>query len=102
MNKTKFWLIQHQLSSGSPQRRLQAVRKLRASTDAYAVKLLLEALGDLEGAVRTEAAVALGETLKVAPIGLRVLLTTFAFITVLFPRTKWRNCMPSSPRRVWT
>ena len=62
MTKTKLWLIQHQLSSSSPQRRLQAVRKLRASTDASAVKLLLEALRDLEGAVRTEAAAALGET----------------------------------------
>ena len=63
MTKTKLWLIQHQLSSSSPQRRLQAVRKLRASTDASAVKLLLQALRDLEGAVRTEAAAALGETM---------------------------------------
>src|SRR6266705_3430210 len=46
MTKTKLWLIQHQLSSSSPQRRLEAAAALGETKDPSVVKPLIEALGD--------------------------------------------------------
>jgi HEAT repeat protein len=61
MIKTKLWLTQRQLSSSSPQKRLEAVQKLRAMKDPDAIGALINALEDPEAAVRTEVVSALGE-----------------------------------------
>lgn len=61
MVNTKLWLAERQLATGSPQKRLEAVHKLRALEDPDGVVVLAEALRDPEAAVRTEAASALGD-----------------------------------------
>jgi len=61
MLNTKLWLAQRQLGSSSPQRRLQAVQKLRALGDPDTVEVLISALEDPEAAVRTEVVTALGQ-----------------------------------------
>jgi len=60
MVNTKLWLAQRQLATGSPQKRMEAVQKIRALEDPEGVPLLVEALNDGEAAVRTEVAAALG------------------------------------------
>jgi HEAT repeat protein len=61
MVNTKLWLAHRQLATGSPQKRLEAVQKMRALEDPEAVPFLAEALRDPEAAVRTEVASALGD-----------------------------------------
>ena len=61
MVNTKLWMAQRQLATGSPQKRLETVQKLRALEDPEGVPLLVEALNDVEAAVRTEVASALGD-----------------------------------------
>ncbi len=61
MVNTKLWMAQRQLATGSPQKRLEAVQKLRALEDPEGVPILVDALNDGEAAVRTEAASALGD-----------------------------------------
>ena len=60
MVNTKLWLAQRQLASDLPQKRLEAVQKLRAFKDEKAGPILVAALNDPEPAVRTEVALALG------------------------------------------
>ncbi len=61
MINTKLWLAQRQLGNKFPQKRLEAVQKLRAMEGDGVVAALVQALEDVEPAVRTEAAHALGE-----------------------------------------
>jgi len=61
MINTKLWLLKRQLGADSPQKRLQAVRKLVATNDSEAIDALVGALDDPEAAVRSEAVAALGE-----------------------------------------
>lgn len=58
---TKLWFAQRQLKADTPQKRLQAVQKLRAMDDPAAVEVLIGAMDDPEAAVRTEVVSALGE-----------------------------------------
>ena len=61
MVNTKLWLVQRQLTTGTPQKRMAAVQKLRALQDPEGIPLLMDALNDGEAAVRTEVAAALGD-----------------------------------------
>lgn len=61
MLKTKLWLAQVNLTSSSPQKRLEAVQKIRALKDPKAVEVLAKALEDTEPAVRAEIVSALGD-----------------------------------------
>ncbi|MEI2723167.1 MAG: HEAT repeat domain-containing protein [Verrucomicrobiota bacterium] len=54
-------MAQRQLATGSPQKRLEAVQKLRALEDPDGVPFLVEALKDAEVAVRIEVTWALGD-----------------------------------------
>lgn len=58
---TKLWLAQRGLKSDSPQKRLEAVQRIRALKDPAAVDVLTEALADQEPAVRAEVVSALGD-----------------------------------------
>ena len=61
MVNPKLWMAQRQLVTGSPQKRMEAVQKVRALEDPEGVPLLVEALNDVEPAVRTEVVSALGD-----------------------------------------
>lgn len=61
MFNTKLWLTERQLGNKSPQKRLEAVQKLRAMEGDGALAALLQAAQDSEAAVRIEACHALGE-----------------------------------------
>ena len=61
MLKTKLWLAQMNLTASSPQKRLDAVRKIRALKEPAAVEVLTKALEDAEPAVRAEIVSALGD-----------------------------------------
>jgi HEAT repeat protein len=61
IRNTKIWLAARQLKADTPQKRMQAVQKLRALDDPAAVEALLGALEDPEAAVRSEVVSALGE-----------------------------------------
>jgi HEAT repeat protein len=58
---TKLWFAARQLKADTPQKRMQAVQKLRALDDPGAVEALVGALEDPEAAVRSEVVSALGE-----------------------------------------
>lgn len=73
MVNTKLWLARRQLATGSPQKRLAAVQKLRALGDPAAVTALAEALRDPEPAIRTEVAAALGDFKH--PVAVQALLS---------------------------
>lgn len=63
MIQPKIWLIEHQLSAASLERRLGAVHWLREVTDDAVIDLLSRALRDSAPEVRCEAASALGDEL---------------------------------------
>jgi HEAT repeat protein len=60
MINTKLWLLQRQLRNKSPQKRLDAVQKLRDMDGPEVVASIIQALEDDEPAVRIEAARSLG------------------------------------------
>ena len=61
MLKTKLWLAQRNLTASSPQKRLEAVQRIRALKEPAAVEVLVTALEDIEPAVRAEIVSALGD-----------------------------------------
>jgi HEAT repeat protein len=61
MFNTKLWLAQLNLKASSPQKRLDAVRKIHALKDPAAVEALTAAFEDAEPAVRAEIVSALGD-----------------------------------------
>ena len=61
MLNTKLWLAQRNLTASSPQKRLEAVQRIRALKDPAAVEVLTTAMEDLEPAVRAEIVSALGD-----------------------------------------
>lgn len=68
MLNPKLWLLQQNLSASSPQKRLDAVRKIRALKDVAAVDVLAGALEDTEPAVRAEVVAALGDITHIKTI----------------------------------
>jgi len=61
MLNTKLWLAQRGLNSDSAQKRLEAVRRIRALRDPEAIEALTAAMEDPEPAVRAEVVGALGD-----------------------------------------
>ncbi len=61
MLRTKLWLAQRGLKSEAPQKRLEAVQRIRALKEPEAIDVLSEALQDDEPAVRVEVVAALSD-----------------------------------------